>query len=118
MFVMPRPISALIHTEALAHNLKRARLAAPQAKAWAVVKANAYGHGVARAYPGLQGADGFALLDIAEARGIPLRGALAASPHLTDTLMLNGERTPIAEHAGHVLRDGDELYLLAPLAGG
>ena len=68
MFVMPRPISALIHTEALAHNLKRARLAAPQAKAWAVVKANAYGHGVARAYAGLQGADGFALLDIAEAQ--------------------------------------------------
>ena len=65
---MPRPISALIHTDALAHNLKRARLAAPQAKAWAVVKANAYGHGVARAYAGLQGADGFALLDIAEAQ--------------------------------------------------
>jgi alanine racemase len=65
---MPRPISALIHTDALAHNLKRARLAAPQSKAWAVVKANAYGHGVARAYAGLQGADGFALLDIAEAQ--------------------------------------------------
>jgi alanine racemase len=65
---MPRPISALIHTDALAHNLKRARMAAPQAKAWAVVKANAYGHGVARAYAGLQGADGFALLDIAEAQ--------------------------------------------------
>jgi alanine racemase len=65
---MPRPISALIHTDALAHNLKRARLAAPQAKVWAVVKANAYGHGVARAYAGLQGADGFALLDIAEAQ--------------------------------------------------
>ena len=65
---MPRPISALIHTAALAHNLKRARLAAAQAKVWAVVKANAYGHGVARAYAGLQGADGFALLDIAEAQ--------------------------------------------------
>ena len=65
---MPRPISALIHTDALAHNLKRARIAAPQAKVWAVVKANAYGHGVARAYAGLQGADGFALLDIAEAQ--------------------------------------------------
>ncbi len=65
---MPRPISALIHTAALAHNLKRARSAAPQAKVWAVVKANAYGHGVARVYAGLQGADGFALLDIAEAQ--------------------------------------------------
>ena len=67
---MPRPISALIHVDALAHNLRRARAAAPDAKVWAVVKANAYGHGIARAYPGLQGADGFALLDLAEAEQV------------------------------------------------
>jgi alanine racemase len=66
-FPMPRPIEALIHPDALAHNLRRARLAAPDAKVWAVVKADAYGHGISRAYPGLQGADGFALLDLAEA---------------------------------------------------
>jgi alanine racemase len=64
---MPRPIEALIHPDALSHNLRRARMAAPDAKVWAVVKANAYGHGVARAYAGLQSADGFALLDLAEA---------------------------------------------------
>ena len=39
---MPRPIEALIHTEALAHNLRRARQAAPQSRVWAVVKADAY----------------------------------------------------------------------------
>ena len=48
---MPRPIEALIHTDALAHNLRRARQAAPDAKVWAVVKANAYGHGIERAHP-------------------------------------------------------------------
>lgn len=58
------------------------------------------------------------LVDTAGAAGIPLREALARSPHLTDTMMLNGERCPIAEHADRVLADGDELYLLAPLAGG
>ncbi len=58
------------------------------------------------------------LVDAAEMADIPLRWALDNSPHLTDTLMLNGERTPIAEHADRVLEDGDELYLLAPLAGG
>ena len=58
------------------------------------------------------------LLDIAEARGIPLRNALASSPHLAETLMLNGERTPVDENAARVMADGDELYLLAPLAGG
>ena len=64
---MPRPIEALVHTHALAHNLARARLAQPDARVWAVVKADAYGHGIERAFDGLRGADGFALLDLAEA---------------------------------------------------
>ena len=67
---MPRPIEALIHRDALAHNLARARAAAPDAKVWAVVKANAYGHGIERVFEGLRGADGFALLDLAEAERI------------------------------------------------
>jgi alanine racemase len=71
---MPRPIEALIHTDALAHNIARARRAAPDAKVWAVVKADAYGHGIERAYAGLQGADGFALLDIAEAERVRALG--------------------------------------------
>ncbi len=71
---MPRPIEALIHTSALAHNLTRARAAAPDAKVWAVVKANAYGHGIERAYDGLRGADGFALLDLSEAERIRALG--------------------------------------------
>ncbi|CAN5335012.1 alanine racemase [soil metagenome] len=67
---MPRPIEALIHVDSLAHNLNRARASAPDAKVWAVVKANAYGHGIERAFMGLQGADGFALLDLDEAQKI------------------------------------------------
>ncbi|MFM7025002.1 MAG: alanine racemase [Limnohabitans sp.] len=64
---MPRPIQATIHTEALRHNLQRMRQAAPDAKVWAVVKANAYGHGIERVFEGLRGADGFGLLDLDEA---------------------------------------------------
>ena len=67
---MPRPIEAVIHSAALAHNLARARRAAPDAKLWAVVKANAYGHGIERVFDGLRGADGFALLDLAEAERV------------------------------------------------
>jgi alanine racemase len=76
---MPRPIQALIHIDALAHNLARARTAAGTAKVFAVVKADAYGHGIARAYDGLRGADGFALLDLDEAervRGLGWRGPI------------------------------------------
>lgn len=49
---------------------------------------------------------------------LPLADALAASPHLAHTLMWNGERCPVDEHGHRPLADGDELYLLAPLAGG
>lgn len=58
------------------------------------------------------------LVEATDAAGIPLREALDHSPHLVDTIMLNGERCPFVENAERVLQDGDELYLLAPLAGG
>ena len=67
---MPRPILATIHTQALRNNLEVARRAAPDARVWAVVKANAYGHGIERVFDGLRGADGFALLDLAEAQRV------------------------------------------------
>lgn len=71
---MPRPIEALIHPLALAHNLAQARAAAPDAQVFAVVKADAYGHGIERAYAGLQSADGLALLDLQEAARVRALG--------------------------------------------
>jgi alanine racemase len=60
---MPRPIEARIHIDSMKHNLARARACAPQSKAWAVVKANGYGHGLERAMRGFAGADGLALIE-------------------------------------------------------
>jgi molybdopterin converting factor small subunit len=54
----------------------------------------------------------------ADRSGVALSAALAQSPHLADTIMLNGERCPVADNLQRQLNDGDELYLLAPLAGG
>lgn len=71
---MPRPILATVHPQALRHNLARMRQAAPDARVWAVVKANAYGHGIERAFDGLRGADGFALLDLQEAERVRALG--------------------------------------------
>ena len=71
---MPRPIQATIHPAALVNNLARARVAAPEARVWAVVKANAYGHGIERVFEGLRGADGFALLDLDEAQRVRTLG--------------------------------------------
>ena len=71
---MPRPIQATIHTEALRHNLARVRAAAPDAKVWGVIKADAYGHGIERVFEGLRAADGFALLDLQEAQRVRALG--------------------------------------------
>jgi alanine racemase len=71
---MTRPIQATIDGAALRHNLARMRAAAPDAKVWGIVKANAYGHGIERAWEGLRGADGFALLDLQEAERVRALG--------------------------------------------
>ena len=77
---MPRPIEALVHASALTHNLGVARERAGGARVWAVVKANAYGHGIERCFDAQrQVADGFACIDLAEAerlRALDWRGPI------------------------------------------
>jgi molybdopterin converting factor small subunit len=46
------------------------------------------------------------------------QGERAAGSTSGSPLMLNGDRTPVDENLGRVLADGDQVYLLAPLAGG
>ena len=45
---MPRPVLSTIHIAALRHNLLVIRQVAAHARVWAIVKANAYGHGIER----------------------------------------------------------------------
>jgi len=61
---MARPIFAQINLAALASNLAKAREKAARAQLLAVVKADAYGHGLARVLPALSEADGLALLEL------------------------------------------------------
>jgi len=76
-----RPIRARIVPAAILHNYRQVKHHAPQAKAWAVVKANAYGHGQWRAVEALRDeADGFALLECENA--IALREAGVTQPIL------------------------------------
>lgn len=71
---MPRPITAVIHRQALQNNLAVVRKAMPNSKVFAVVKANAYGHGIERVYEAFKAADGFALLALEEAKRIRALG--------------------------------------------
>lgn len=62
---MPRPITARIHLAALRHNYLEAKRRTPSAKAWAVIKADAYGHGLERVGKALADvADGFAVIEL------------------------------------------------------
>src|SRR3954468_7984469 len=71
---MPRPIRATISASALAHNFMVAKAYASGAKVWAVLKANAYGHGVERVAKACEAADGFAVLDFQEAARLRVAG--------------------------------------------
>ncbi len=73
---MPRPISATISLPALKHNLECMRGHMSRAgrergrespRIWAVIKANAYGHGIEQAKQAFASADGLAMLDLDEA---------------------------------------------------
>ena len=75
-----RPIQARVSFSALRHNYSVAKRAAPRAKVFAVVKANAYGHGIERVGRALTQADGFATLEIDGA--VALRKGNATAPIL------------------------------------
>lgn len=73
---MPRPISAIISIPALRHNLAvvietlRENYASVDREppfVWAVIKANAYGHGIEAGVAAFAQADGLAMLDFSEA---------------------------------------------------
>jgi alanine racemase len=69
-----RPIKARISIGAMAHNLRVARSHAGGARVLAVIKANAYGHGLSRALRAFAAADGFAVLTLEEAANLRLMG--------------------------------------------
>jgi alanine racemase len=93
---LTRPIRATLDLSALRGNFAVARQHAGEARLWAVIKANAYGHGLMSTAEALDDlADGYALLDLDDA--VALREA--------------GYRQPILLLEGFF--EADELPLLA-----
>ena len=66
-------VSATIDTAALEHNLQAMRRFAPRSRVMAVIKANAYGHGLVAVARALHAADSFAVARVDE--GLTLRDA-------------------------------------------
>lgn len=79
---------AVINLSAVRHNLSVAKQAAPESKCIAIIKANAYGHGMLQIAQALTAADAFAVARVDEA--IDLRDAGITQP----VLLLEGFSTP------------------------
>ncbi|MGH8372587.1 MAG: alanine racemase [Gammaproteobacteria bacterium] len=64
---MSRATGAIINLAALRHNLRRVREIAPRSRVMAVVKANAYGHGITAVARALSETDAYAVASLDEA---------------------------------------------------
>jgi alanine racemase len=85
---MSRTASATIHLDALRANLARIRAICGSAKVMAVVKADAYGHGLERCARAFSEADAFGVASIAD--GLRLR----AAGHRNRIVVLSGPDAP------------------------
>ncbi|WP_017346322.1 catabolic alanine racemase DadX [Pantoea sp. A4] len=118
---MSRPVFATIDQQALRHNLSVARQAAPDSRIWSVVKANAYGHGIARVWQSLSATDGFALLNMEEA--ILLREAGWQKPilllegffHAEDLDLIDRYRLTTSVHSSWQIQAIANASLSAPI---
>ncbi len=105
-------VSATVDTGALQHNLQAVRQWAPHSRIMAVIKANAYGHGLVAAARALESADSFAVARVDE--GLTLR---AAGIHKS-TVLLEGvfdrEQLDAAAAAGFelVVHTAEQIELL------
>lgn len=114
---MTRPIRATIDLSALRGNFAIARQRAEGAALWAVIKANAYGHGLLRAAEALDDlADGYALLDLGDA--IALREAGFRQPILLLEGFFEADELPLlAEHGlTAVVHSLEQVEMLASTA--
>jgi alanine racemase len=114
---MSRPIRASFDLSALRHNLEVARRLAGTARVMAVIKANAYGHGLLRVARALSTADAFALLELDDA--IRLRHAGYRQPLLLLEGFFSEDELPeIAAHDLSVMvHNREQLGMLATLSG-
>jgi alanine racemase len=91
---MMRPLRARLSAGALAHNLAVVRGHAGRARVMAIVKADAYGHGIAFAADALADADAFGVACLDE--GLALREIGVAKPVLLLEGLFDARELPIA----------------------
>ncbi|HET7308118.1 MAG TPA: alanine racemase [Gammaproteobacteria bacterium] len=112
---MSRDCRALIDLGALRHNLARVRALAPASRVMAVVKANAYGHGLSIVARALADADAFAVACIEEALAVRQAGLTQPVVLLEGVGSADALDAALANHFEVVIHDPSQLPLLARL---
>ena len=118
---MSRPVKASIDMSALRQNQHIVRRAAPASRLWAVVKANAYGHGLARVWNALSAADGFAMLNLEEAillRELGWKGPILMLEgffHADELALFDKYRLTTSVHSNWQIKALQQAKLHAPL---
>jgi alanine racemase len=107
-----RLIRAVIHSGALRDNLAAVKRLAPRTRILAVVKANAYGHGLVPTALALADADAFAVARLEE--GMALRSAGVRTPIVVLEGVFNAAQLEEAAHHGFelVVHSPEQLALL------
>jgi alanine racemase len=111
-------VSATIDTGALRHNLSVVRKWAPKSRVMAVIKANAYGHGLVAVARALDSADAFAVARVDE--GLILREAGIHTPTVLLEGVFDGEQlaAAAAAHFDLVVHTNEQIDLLRTTAAG
>ena len=114
---MSRLIRAVIDTQALRHNLNVIRARAAGAKVMAVVKANAYGHGLVSSALALREADAFAVARLEEALALRAVGIEGRILLLEGVFSLSQLEDAAHENLDLVVHDPSQIELLERAGG-
>jgi alanine racemase len=111
-------VSATVDSGALRHNLNVVRQWAPKSRVMAVIKANAYGHGLVAVARALESADAFAVARVDE--GLTLRLAGISAPTVLLEGVFDREQLDAAAGAGFelVVHTPEQIELLRTAAAG
>jgi alanine racemase len=118
---MTRPARACINLTALQHNFNRVNQSAPASRVMAIIKANAYGHGLTRIAQGLPQAAAFGVACVNEAitlreAGFDRRIVLLEGPFATDELrLISGYHLDVVIHHREQLAMLEKTSLRRPL---
>jgi len=120
---MTRPARARIDLQALQHNFRRVRQAAPHSRIIAIVKAHAYGHGLVRVAQALADVDAEAFGVACMEEAVTLREAgcdrrivlLEGLFSPADIMLINGYRLDVVVHSSHQVEMLEQGRLSKPL---